>query len=187
VTNNLFIGDVPVSIVILLSVVIYTCVGMYVGVKMTTPLIKLEYDGQKYEAAFRYNLVHAKDGKNISSTSFLRLLSPIFKTYKAKYNKQRQFNLWLKIYNQYSFFIPFIILAPSYFSGISTIGTLMEIRIIFATIRSAMAYLLDHYTEFTELQAIAKRLLEFYNHLEEISMETETANNKPEEGIVCPV
>jgi ABC-type uncharacterized transport system fused permease/ATPase subunit len=63
----------------------------------------------------------------------------------------------------------------------------MEIRIIFATIRSAMAYLLDHYTEFTELQAIAKRLLEFYNHLEEISMETETANNKPEEGIVCPV
>jgi ABC-type long-subunit fatty acid transport system fused permease/ATPase subunit len=188
VTNNLSIGSIPVSIVILLSVIIYTGVGMYVGIKMTTPLIKLEYDSQKYEAAFRYNLVHAKDGKNISSISFLRLLSPIFKTYKAKYNKQRQFNLWLKIYNQFSFFIPFIILAPSYFSGSSTIGTLMEIRIIFAAIRSSMAYLLDHYTEFTELQAIAKRLFEFYNHLEEIAIERSTTNNNDQEKeITCTI
>ena len=170
VTNNLVIGNnIPVSIVLFISVTVYTIIGMYGGVKMTAPLIKLEYDNQKYEAAFRYNLVHAKDGANISVLTFLRLLSPIFKNYKAKYDKLRQFNLYLKMYNQFSFFIPFFIMAPSYFAGMATIGTLMQVRIIFAQIRTSMAYLLDHYAEFTELQAIAKRLLEFYNHLDEIS------------------
>ena len=173
ITNNLVVGDMPVSLVLIASVTLYTIIGMYGAAKMTSPLIKLEYDSQKYEAAFRYNLVHARDGKNVSHTSFLRLLSPIFKNYKAKYNKQKQFNSCLKMYNQFSYLIPFIIMAPSYFSGISTIGTLMEIRIIFATIRSSMAYLLDHYTEFTELQAIANRLLEFYTHLDEIAAEEE--------------
>ncbi len=109
VTNNLVIGDVPVSVVLIASVTIYTVIGLYIGAKMTAPLIKLEYDNQKYEAAFRYNLVHAKDGEHVSSTAFLRLLSPIFRNYKAKYDKQRQFALWLKMYNQFSYLIPFII------------------------------------------------------------------------------
>ena len=173
ITSNLMMGNIPVSILLFFSIIIYTGIGMFFAIKMTRPLINIEYDNQKYEAAFRYNLVHARDGKSVSTTSFLRLLSPIFKNYKAKYDKQRQFSLCLKMYNQFSFLIPFVIMAPSYFTGILTIGTLMEIRIVFATIRRSMAYLLDHYTEFTELQAIAQRLLEFYTHLEEISVETE--------------
>ena len=85
--------------------------------------------------------------------------------------------------NQFSFLIPFVILAPSYFAGLATIGTLIEIRIIFATIRSSMAYLLDHYTELTELQAISTRLLEFYNHLDEISLSVEGTEN-PTKNII---
>lgn len=174
-TNNLEIANMNVSILLLMSAIVYTSIGMYGAFKMTFPLIKLEYDSQKYEAAFRYNLVHARDGAEVSSTSFLRLLSPIFKNYQAKYKKQRKFNLCLKMYTQFAYLIPFAILAPSYFSSIITLGSLMQIRMVFANIRRSMSYLLDHYTELNELQAISKRLLEFYNHLDEISASTETS------------
>lgn len=174
-TRNLIIANVQVSTLLLVSAAVYTGIGMYSALKMTSPLIKLEYDNQKYEAAFRYNLVHAKDGKTVTTMAFLRLLSPIFRNYRAKYHKQRQFNLFLKMYTQFSFLIPFVILAPSYFAGILSLGTLVQIRLIFANIRRSMAYLLDHYTEFTELQAISTRLLEFYNSLDQITEPTKVS------------
>jgi len=40
---------------------------------------------------------------------------------------------------------------------------LMQIRSTFSRIRNSMAYLLDHYTELTEMLAISKRLVEFYD------------------------
>lgn len=162
-TKALSLFSLPLGLVLALTVVIYTLFGMTVSAKIANPLIDLEYNNQKLEAEFRYNLVHIRDGKEVPSTFFDALLINIRNNYHQIFNRQKYFNLWQKGYDQISFLLPFMLVGPFYFSGALTFGMIMQIKSTFSRVRNSMAYLLDHYTELTEMLAIAKRLVEFYN------------------------
>lgn len=161
-TAQLYINNFHLSWVLLFSVLIYTFVGMIVSARIANPLIQNEYDNQKLEADFRYNLVHVRDGAYKNISFFESMLSKLTTNYQTIYTRQKYFNLWQKGYDQFSFLIPFALLASNYFAGFMTLGMLMQIKSTFSRIRNSMAYLLDHYTEFTELLAISRRLVEFY-------------------------
>lgn len=135
---------------------------MLVSAKIANPLINLEYQNQKLEAEFRYNLVHVKDGATKPHSFFKGLLHQLSNNYQLIYSRQKNFNLWQKAFDQFSFVIPYLLLAGSYFSGLLTLGMLMQIKSTFSRIRNSMAYLLDNYAELTELLAVSKRLIEFY-------------------------
>jgi vitamin B12/bleomycin/antimicrobial peptide transport system ATP-binding/permease protein len=162
-TKDLYILGLPLGFVIFGVSVFYTVLGMFISAKIANPLINLEYDNQKLEAEFRYNLVHVRDGATKSHGFFKSLLESISINYNKIYGRQKHFNLWHKAYDQFSFLIPFMLLATPFFGGFLTLGMLMQIRSTFSRVRNSMAYLLDHYTELTEMLAISKRLVEFYD------------------------
>lgn len=161
-TQGLQLFGVSIGWVLFATSIIYTLIGMLVSAKIANPLIKIEYENQKLEAEFRYNLVHARDGANIKPSFFAQLLQGITGNYNQMYSRQKNFNLWQKFYDQLSFLLPFLLLGTNYFGGFITFGAVMQIKSTFSRIRNSMAYLLDHYTELTEMLAISKRLVEFY-------------------------
>lgn len=163
-TNGKYIAGIDISWLLFLAAIIYTTIGMYVAAKIARPLVQFEYDNQKIEAEFRYNLVHAKDGASIKIGFFNDLLSKISVNYHRTYERQKYYNVWQQAYDQFSILIPFALLASNYFSGVLTLGMLMQIKSTFSRIRNSMAYILDHYTEMTELMAISRRLVEFYDN-----------------------
>lgn len=167
-TNSLYIGNFHLSWILLITAIIYTAIGMYISAKIANPMIQYEYDNQKLEAEFRYNLVHVRDGEYKNIGFFDGLLSRIINNYHANFSRQKYFNIWQKSYEQFSFLIPFALLASSYFAGLLTLGMLMQIKSTFSRIRNSMAYLLDHYPEFTDMLAIARRLVEFYASTQEL-------------------
>lgn len=162
-TKGMQIIGLPLGLIIIAITIIYTALGMLISAKIATPLINLEYNNQKLEAELRYNLVHVKDGETQSHSFFKNILYQLSNNYHVIYQNQKNFNLWQKAYDQFSFVIPFLLLANSYFAGLITLGMLMQIRSTFSRIRNSMAYLLDNYAELTELLAISKRLIEFFD------------------------
>lgn len=175
-TKNLQLLNLPLGLVLTLAVVIYTVIGIGVSAKIANPLIDLEYNNQKLEAEFRYKLVHIRDGKQVPTGFFDILLSNIKNNYHQIFNRQKYFNLWQKGYDQISFLLPFSLVGPHYFSGALTFGMIMQIKSTFSRVRNSMAYLLDHYTELTEMLAIAKRLIEFYDAAK-IELQTTTVRH----------
>ncbi len=163
ITNNISFLGINIPGILFYVVVVYTLTGFIVSKIIGNPLIQLEYDSQKYEAAFRYKLVHAKDGELCDKNSFQPLIKPIIKNHITLYKRQKTFNFWQRSYDQLSFLIPFLILSPSYFSSVISLGIMMQAKSFFSRIRNAMAYILDHYVECMELLAISKRLVEFYD------------------------
>lgn len=161
-TKNLYINGIPLGWILFGTSLLYTLVGMLISAKIANPLIQLEYDNQKLEAEFRYNLVHVRDGAQKTPSFFNILLNSLSFNYNKIYQRQKNFNLWQKAYDQFSYLIPFMLVGSNYFAGLLTFGALMQIRSTFSRIRNSMAYLLDHYTELTEMLAICKRLVEFY-------------------------
>lgn len=162
-TKGLTLFDIPLGWALLGSSVIYTLIGMVISAKIANPLINLEYNNQKLEAEFRYNLVHVRDGAHKTLGFFQVILQGITGNYNQMYKCQKNFNLWQKAYDQLSFLIPFLLLSTNYFTGLIAFATVMQVKSTFSRIRNSMAYLLDHYTELTEMLAISKRLVEFYD------------------------
>lgn len=161
-TKGLTIFGIPLGWAVLGSSIIYTLIGMVISAIIANPLINLEYNNQKLEAELRYNLVHVRDGAQKTPGFFQIILQGITGNYNQMYKRQKNFNLWQKAYDQVSFLMPFLLLSTNYFGGLLTFGAVMQIRSTFSRIRNSMAYLLDHYTELTEMLAISKRLVEFY-------------------------
>lgn len=151
-------------------VIVYTLISYFVSKMMGKPLVQLEYESQKYEASFRYELVHVRDGREINNNGFKALIEPIIKNHVLLYRRQGIFNFWQKGYDQLSFLIPFVILVPSYFSGAITLGMVMQSKSFVSRIRNAMAYILDNYIKFMEFLAVAKRLSEFYEKFNKTPM-----------------
>lgn len=166
ITNKLYLGSLPLGWLLFVVVVAYTGLGMFISAKIANPLVKLEYDNQKLEAELRYNLVHVRDGATVKASFFDSMLTGITGNYSLIYRRQFNFNIWQRAYDQFSFLIPFALLASNYFAGMLTLGMLMQIKSTFSRIRNSMAYLLDHYTELTEMAAISKRLVEFYQSVD---------------------
>lgn len=166
ITNKLYLGSLPLGWLLFVVVVVYTGLGMFISAKIANPLVQLEYDNQKLEAELRYNLVHVRDGATVQVNFFDSMLAGITGNYSLIYRRQFNFNIWQRAYDQFSFLIPFALLASNYFAGMLTLGMLMQIKSTFSRIRNSMAYLLDHYTELTEMAAISKRLVEFYDSVD---------------------
>ena len=161
-TYHLRLSGFNLAWVLFIAVLIYTAVGMLISIKIAKPLVQYEYDNQKIEAEFRYNLVHVRDGAFKTTSFFDEILHRLTNNYNITYNRQKYFNFWQNGYNQFSFVLLFALLGSNYFAGFITFGAVMQIKSTFSRIRNAMAYLLDHYPELTELMAISRRLLEFY-------------------------
>lgn len=178
-TVSLYLGGYNLTILLLISVITYTVIGMIVAARIGNPLIQYEYNNQKIEAEFRYNLVHARDGVDIKIGFFKGIINTLSDNYNKIYNRQKYFNYWQYVYHQFSILIPFSLLATNYFAGLLTLGMLMQIKSTFSRIRDSMAYLLDHYPELTEMLAISRRLAEFYDHAPLSTMyPTTTPNTK---------
>lgn len=165
-TGDLYLKGYNLCWILFVAAVLYTVIGMCVAAKIANPLIKSEYNNQKLEADFRYNLVHVRDGAHKTIGFFGTLLAPIVANYSNMYQRHKYFNMWQHSYNQLSFLIPFMLLSSNYFAGLMTLGMLMQIKSTFSRIRNSMAYVFDNYTQLTDILAISRRLVEFYTVIE---------------------
>ncbi|PRY97878.1 peptide/bleomycin uptake transporter [Jezberella montanilacus] len=129
-------------------------------------LPELEYNNQKVEAAFRKKLVYAEDQRDCLVLSDVMSL---FRAVKANnfrlFNHYAYFNLWANLYQQAMIIFPYLLMAPSLFSGLITLGVIQQVGNAFGKVNESFSYLIDRWTDITELRSIYKRLCEFERSL----------------------
>ncbi|MBZ7995136.1 putative transporter [Campylobacter canadensis] len=138
-------------------------ISWFVGFKLPN----LEYNNQKAEAAFRKELVYAEDNRTLyaDSKTILELFTGLKLNYKRLFLHYGYFNIWLILFEQIIVIIPFLVMAPSLFAGIISLGILMQINNAFSQVRSSFSVFITNYTSITQLRSIYKRLKEFELHI----------------------
>lgn len=138
-------------------------VSWFVGIKLPG----LEYNNQKAEAAFRKELVYAEDDK-VNFASFSSLIS-LFAGLKINYYKlflhYGYFNIWLISFSQFMIIVPYIIMGPGLFSGLISLGILVQVSNAFSQVRNSFSVFIHNWTTITELRSIHKRLREFETNI----------------------
>ncbi len=138
-------------------------ISWLVGIKLPG----LEYNNQKVEARFRKQLVYGEDDKKWADPLTLNnLFADIRTNYTKLYLHYTYFNLWRNLYYQINIVLPYIIIAPSLFQSIITLGIVVQVSNAFGKVQHASSILLDRWTQVTELRSVYKRLKEFESVLQ---------------------
>ena len=142
-------------------------ISWFVGIKLPG----LEYKNQRVEAAFRKDLVLGEDDKvNYGQTeTLLELFTGIRFNYHRLYLHYGYFDGWSTTYDQFMIIAPYLIMGPGLFTGLITLGVMVQVSNAFSRVHSGFSLLLHNWTSITELRSIWKRLHEFENNLNRYS------------------
>ena len=137
-------------------------------------LVGIEYDLQKREAAYRQVLVIAEDDGTIRPKSLDELFEGVRIIHFKSYLNYLYFNIGRLAYLQVNVLVAYIVLAPAIVAGVMTLGVMQQIIRAFGRVEGSLQYLFNSWPTIIELASVYKRLREFENQIESISVvETE--------------
>lgn len=138
-------------------------ISWFVGIKLPG----LEYNNQKVEAAFRKELVYAEDDKvNYAKTeTVIELFTGLKINYNRLFLHYGYFDIWVNFFEQLMIIVPYIIMGPGLFTGLITLGTLVQVSNAFSKVRESFSIFIANWTTITELRSIHKRLFEFEENI----------------------
>lgn len=159
------IRDIPGSLVwvALLVSVGGLIISWFVGIKLPG----LEYNNQKVEAAFRKELVYAEDDKvNYGKTeTIVELFTGLKFNYNRLFLHYGYFDIWVNFFEQLMVIVPYLIMGPGLFTGLITLGVLVQVSNAFSKVRESFSIFIANWTTITELRSIHKRLREFERNI----------------------
>ena len=161
--------------------VVYAIVGTWLTHKIGKPLIALNFNQQKYEADFRFNLVRFREnsegvalyrGEADELRGFRSRFAAVMENWWAIMKRQKLLSFFTVGYSQAAVVFPFVVGAPRYFSGAIQLGGLVQISNSFGQVQGALSWFIEAYTTFASWKATVDRLTGFRNAILETQEES---------------
>jgi putative ATP-binding cassette transporter len=171
-----FTGILWSKSVLLVAVVLgYSLLGTLITALIGRRLVRLNFDQLRYEADFRYSLVHVRD--NTESIAFYRGEGPEKEQIGGRFRQAlRNFNLLIGWQRNLSFFttaysylpvvLPFVVLFPKYFGGEIEYGDMVQANFAFTQVYAAMSLIVSQIEQITGFAAGVQRLSSFSETIE---------------------
>ena len=152
------------------AALIYAVLGTWLTHLIGWPLIPLNFQQQRYEADFRFNLVRTREnseqiaalhGEAAEREGHGGRFSLIIQNWIAIMGRQKKLQFFTKSYAQTSVIFPFVMAGPAYLAGVSQLGDLMQTATAFDKVQTALSYFIAAYQDIAQYQAIVQRLSGF--------------------------
>jgi len=150
----------------------YAVVGTWLAHKIGRPLIDLNFNQQRYEADFRFNLVHFREntegvalyhGEEDEARGLRQRFTQVFNNWWSIMRRQKNLNFFTIGYNQVAVVFPFLVGAPRFFSGAIPMGGLIQISHAFGKVQDALSWFINLYANLAAWRATVDRLTGFHN------------------------
>jgi putative ATP-binding cassette transporter len=173
----LHIAGVPFAIpgYLVWAALIYAVIGTWVTHLIGWPLIPLNFQQQRFEADFRYNLVRSREnaeqiaslrGEPAERERHIDRFGLVVANWIAIMQRQKQLTFFTQSYSQASVIFPYVMVSPAYFSGAMQLGGLMQTASAFNSVQGALSYFITAYRSIAEYQAVVARLDGFESAIE---------------------
>ena len=163
------------------AALIYAIAGTLFTRWIGSPLIRLNFDQQRYEADFRFSMVRLRE--NAENVAFYGGEAREFDTFKTRFARivanwwgiiiRRKKLTWFTTgYSQLAIIFPFVVAAPRYFNKTIQLGGLMQISSAFNQVQDSLSFIITSYTEIAEYQSVVQRLEGFRERMNGIAAES---------------
>jgi vitamin B12/bleomycin/antimicrobial peptide transport system ATP-binding/permease protein len=152
------------------AALIYAVIGTVLTHMIGWPLIPLNFQQQRFEADFRFNLVRTREnseqiaalhGESAERESHLNRFGLVVANWIAIMQRQKKLMFFTQSYSQASVIFPYLMVSPVYFSGAMQLGGLMQTASAFNSVQTALSYFITSYQSIAQYQAVVQRLAGF--------------------------
>ena len=150
--------------------VVYAVVGTWLTHLVGRPLAALEFQRQKTEADFRFNLIRVREnaegvalyaGERSENRGLLARFATIVDVTWAVMRRKKKLNALITGYAQVAAIFPIVVASPRYFAGEIALGALMRIAGAFAQVQDALSWFVNSYAQLAVWKATVDRLTSF--------------------------
>jgi putative ATP-binding cassette transporter len=159
----------------------YALAGTWLTNLVGRKLVRLNYDQQRYEADFRFDLVRVREnadaialdrGEANEKGALLGRFSAIVRNWLAIMRAQVQLTCFTAGYTQIAIVFPFLVASPRYFSGAMQLGGLMQTASAFGQVQTSLSFIITSYSDLATWTSVVRRLTDFQT--------ATTAANRPD-------
>ncbi len=148
----------------------YSVIGTLLTVLIGRRLVGFNFNQLRYEADFRYSLVHVRD--NAESIAFYQGEKPEIAQIGDRFKKvignfnlligwQRNLSFFTTAYSYLPVVLPFLVLFPQYFAGKIEYGDMVQANFAFTQIYAALSLIVSQMEQITNFAAGVERLSTF--------------------------
>jgi putative ATP-binding cassette transporter len=154
---------------------VYAIIGTVFTHLIGRPLVGLNFQLQRFEADFRFNLVRVRE----NSEQIALLKGEAAERGQLLLRFRRVVDNWMDImrvtkgvtfftaaYSQAAVVFPFILVAPAYFADKMQLGGMMQTASAFGSVQDALSFFVTSYRTIAEWGAVVARLDGFENAIE---------------------
>ncbi len=149
------------------AAIIYAVLGTVFTHLIGWPLIPLNFQQQRFEADFRFNLVRTREnseqiaalrGEAAERERHVNRFGLVVANWIAIMQRQKKLTFFTQSYTQASVIFPYVMVSPAYFSGAMQLGGLMQTASAFNKVQEALSFFVTAYRQIAEYQAVVQRL-----------------------------
>ena len=160
---------------LLWAALIYAILGTTFTHLIGRALIALNFQQQRYEADFRFNLVRVREnseqiallrGEQAERDRLLLRFANVVSNWMAIMSRQKKLTFLTAGYSQAAVVFPYIMVSPAYFAGKVQLGGLMQTANAFGQVQGALSVFVNVYRQLAEWRAVVERLSGFDQAIE---------------------
>ena len=165
------------------TALVYAIIGTWLTNRIGRPLVRLNFDQQRYEADFRFGLVRFREnaegvalyhGETDELRGFRKRFGAVVQNFWDIMRRQKRLTWFTAGYAQAAVIFPFIVAAPRYFRDVIHLGGLMQTATAFGQVQDSLSFIVSSYTDIAAWRAVVERLLGFERALEDVRSEAAT-------------
>ena len=162
------------------AALLYAIAGTWLTNLIGRPLVRLNFNQQRYEADFRFSLVRFREntegvalygGEADEMRSFRERFASVVRNWWDIMRRQKRLTWFTAGYGQAATIFPILVAAPRYFRGEIPLGALMQTAQAFGQVQDSLSFIVTSYTDIAEWRAVVLRLLGFERALARVRAE----------------
>ena len=172
------LGSIQIPGYLVWAALIYAGLGTWLAVSIGRPLVALNSARQRFEADFRYSLVHLRQnaesvalygGEPVELALFDERFRAVFANFRQIMKQQIRLSAFTQTYAQVGLIFPVIVVSPRYFTRQILLGGLFQAVNAFSYVQNALSFIINSYNDIATWEAVTERLGEFDERLDSIS------------------
>lgn len=178
---RLFGTDLMIPGYLCWGALIYAIFGTALTHWIGAPLVNLNFEQQRYEADFRFNLVRVREnseqiallrGEGAERARLLDRFGFVIANWYGIMSRTKRLTAFTASYQQAAVIFPYVLVAPAFFAKKIQLGDMMQTASAFSSVQGALSFFVTAYRSLAEWRSIVARLDGF-------EMSVESAANLP--------
>jgi len=146
---------------------VYAVLGTALTQWIGAPLVNLNFQQERYEADFRFNLVRVREnteqiallkGENAEQERLLQRFFSVVGNWYGIMTRTKRLGTFTQSYVQASVVFPFVLVTPAYFANRIMLGALMQTAEAFGKVQDSLSFFVTAYNTLADWRAVVARL-----------------------------